>query len=379
MRIALTDLFCKTAKPQKGEAQTDYFDSVVTGLALRVTTNAKSWSLMTTEGGKRCRRTLGKYPVMALAAARTAALEAKQGSGSSGQTAVADAVVMFLKAKERRTLEEVRRRFDKNVIPAIGATRLVELHRADAARVIDAVKSRGAPIEALRVAEDLRAFGRWAVAAGLLDRNPLEGMALPPKSKPRERVLSDEEARTLWNGAAMLRSDYAAIVRLCLTTGQRRGEVAGMLRNELDLKTRTWTLPGGRTKNGKRHVVPLSDLALELIEAALSAAEDAERVFPAVKDAEYVTNEINRREFLGLAKWTLHDLRRTALTGMQRLGVSPVVLGAIANHNGGGVTMTHYAHHDYGPEKRRALELWADRLRAILVNADAAKIVQLRG
>jgi integrase len=331
---------------------------------------------MSTESGKRARRTLGHYPALSLADARTAALEAK-GTGRIGATTVAHAVAMFLKAKPRRTADEVRRRFDVNVIPAIGALRLVDLHRADAARVIDVVKERGAPIEALRVAEDLRALGRWAVAAGLLDRNPLEGMALPPKSKPRERVLSDEEIGKLWRGAGALRVDYGAVVRLCLVTGQRRAEVAGMMRAELDLAARTWTLPGERTKNGKRHVVSLSGLAVELIESALAGAADSPRVFPAIASVEYLTNEINRRQ-LGLDHWTLHDLRRTALTGMQRLGVSPVVLGAIANHNGGGVTITHYAHHDYAAEKRTALNLWCDRLRALIAGEPVAVVVPLR-
>jgi integrase len=291
---------------------------------------------------------------------------------------VAHAVMMFLKAKRRRTADELKRRFDKNVVPLIGGMRLVALHRADAARCIDAVRERGSPIEALRVAEDLRAMGRWAVAAGLLDRNPLEGMALPPKSKPRERVLSDDELRTIWQGVSALRADYSAIVRLCFATAQRRGEVAGMARAELDLTARTWTLPGERTKNGQRHVVPLSDLAIELIEEALATAGDSSLVFPGVKNVEYLTNEIARRQ-LGVADhWTLHDARRTALTGMQRLGVSPVVLGAVANHKGSGVTMTHYAHHDYQGEKRQALDLWGDRLRAIITGATVAKVVPLR-
>jgi integrase len=376
MRIALTDLFVKSAKPQPGKPQTDYFDATVSGLALRVTASAKSWSLMTTgSNGKRQRRTLGRYPVMPLAVARTAALEAKQGNGS-GQTTVADALVMFLKAKERRSYAELKRRLDKNVVPVIGAVRLVELTRADAAKVIAAVKDRGAPVEALRVAEDLRAFGRWTVGAGLLDRDPLAGMLLPAKSKPRERVLSDDECQTVWRGLDTIRADFATATRLLLVTGQRRGEVVGMRRDELDLKVRIWTLPGERVKNGRKHVVPLSDLAVELIRAALEAAGDSPRVFPTIPSADCLTVRINAKQF-GLERWTVHDLRRTALTKMQELGTSPVVLGAIANHKGGGVTLTHYAYYDYGPEKRRALDLWADRLRAIMVNADAAKIVSL--
>jgi integrase len=151
-----------------------------------------------------------------------------------------------------------------------------------------------------------------------------------------------------------------------------------MARSELDLTARTWTLPGERTKNAKRHVVPLSDLAIDLIEEALAAAGDSPLVFPQVRNVEYLTNDIARRQ-LGVADhWTLHDCRRTALTGMQRLGVSPAVLSAVANHKGSGVTLRHYAHHDYQGEKRHALGLWGDRLRAIISGADVAAVVPLR-
>ena len=191
-------------------------------------------------------------------------------------------------------------------------------------------------------------------------------------------IISEAAGRQRPAGRGGLRADYSAIVRLCFATAQRRGEVAGMARAELDLTARTWTLPGERTKNGQRHVVPLSDLAIELIEEALATAGNSSLVFPGVKNVEYLTNEIARRQ-LGVADhWTLHDARRTALTGMQRLGVSPVVLGAVANHKGSGVTMTHYAHHDYQGEKRQALDLWGDRLRAIITGATVAKVVPLR-
>ena len=79
--------------------------------------------------------------------------------------------------------------------------------------------------------------------------------------------------------------------------------------------------------------------------------------------------------------WTIHDLRRTALTGMARLGVAPIVLGHVANHRTttrAGVTLAVYQQYTYGAEKRAALDLWADRLAAI-VGDTGADVVPMRG
>jgi integrase len=103
--------------------------------------------------------------------------------------------------------------------------------------VIDA--KRKAPAEAKWSFDLLRAMLRWAVARGDLDHNPIDGMREPPGSNARERVLSDDEIRTLWNRLpeALVRSpECQRIIKLCLVTGQRVGEVAGMAKGELDLK-----------------------------------------------------------------------------------------------------------------------------------------------
>jgi integrase len=176
-----------------------------------------------------------------------------------------------------RSGAEIKRRLHRNIIPVIGNVKLADLHRRDATRVVDAITRRGAPVEAMRAFEDLRAMLRWAVARGDLDHNPVEGMRKPPGSKPRTRVLTDEEICALWNGLpeALAKSPACQqIIKLCLVTGQRVGEVAGMRKGELNLKEGIWTIPGSRTKNGHEHVVPLSPLAIEII------GTPGEAVFP---------------------------------------------------------------------------------------------------
>lgn len=434
-QVKLTDRFVASAKALHA-TRTDYFDETVAGLALRVTANGhRSWSYLFTspKNDKRARITLGSYPATSLADARGKAIEARGyleespprdprdvlAVDGAGAMTVAALVPLFLEKPNRRTgkprksVNEIERRFDVNVIPIIGAVKLCELHRRDVNRVTVPVIKRKRPTEAARVFEDLRAMIRWAVGQGYLDHNPMEGMEPPARPSPRERVLSDDEIRALWNGLSksLVRSTACQrIVKLCLVTAQRVGEVAEMRTAELgevgkmrggkqvDLSTATWTIPAERTKNGYAHSVPLSSLAVELIEEALAdAGKDAKFLFPnpagdGPLPASAVARTVTRAHEpdedrpdgrFGIAHWTAHDLRRTAVSKMAELGIQPIVLGHIINHRSvtkAGVTLSVYSHYDYAKERRQALEMWSERLAAIVsAQHKAAAIVPIRG
>jgi integrase len=193
-----------------------------------------------------------------------------------------------------------------------------------------------------------------------------------------------------------MRESTRRILRLLLITLQRESEVAGMARAELDLDRRIWTVPAARTKNGTEHVVPLTDMAIDIIREQLEAADALAKqkgrkpspfVFPAPGGRGAVTGAsvpkaVKRVEkegrrgvttIMGIAPWTPHDLRRTAATGMEELGISPFVVGHVINHRSvtkSTVTSRVYAKYDYGKEKREALELWANRLKGIIEGAD---------
>jgi integrase len=376
MRVHLTDRFCAHAKST--EPQTDFVDDTVTGLALRVTSGGtKSWTL--TWGTPRRRATLGRYPSMSLARARTAAIETREGRTSGTVAALAEVYLQACNGK--RSAPEIERRLRRDVLPIIGHIPLRELHRRDITRVIDAKSS--APIAARRAFEDIRAMIRFAVSRGDLDHNPIDGMVGPPISKPRTRTLTDDEIRTLWLSLDRVPADVGQVIKLCLVTGQRLGEITGIQRNELDLAKATWNLPGARTKNGHPHSVPLSPLALNIIEVAIANAAGSV-VFESPK-AKRMAMTIQRAGIsagAGIsaqAGWTPHDLRRTALTRMAELGVPPIVLGHIANHRTttkAGITLGVYVQHAYEREKRQALELWADRLKGIIDGS--SKVIAIR-
>lgn len=412
----LSDLFCRSAKPVEGK-QTDYFDTLVKGLCLTVSPGGtKTWNLFYTKpgDGRRARMKLGRYTELKLTAARTRAREergrvgdqidpiAEKRARAASQT-VSDVVENYIArhASTKRSANEIARRLRKNVKDVIGDVKLAELHRRDITRCIDEVKDRGAHIEANRLFEDMRAMVRWARARGDIDSNLVEGMRRPTEVLERDRALDADEIRTMWVQLAeadMLESTRD-IIRLCLITAQRVGEVAGMTHRELDLARRTWTIPAARAKNKRDHVVPLSDMALRIIADRITAAEALAKrkkrtapdfVFPApggraAVSAAAVPKAVKRQEkqgrggalTLGVAPWTPHDLRRTAATMMEEIGVSPFIVGHVLNHvsiTKSTITSRVYARYDYAREKREALDLWADRLTGIIRGADVVPL-----
>ncbi len=401
-RVELTDRFVSGSKVG------DYFDAKTVGLNLRVTLNGvRSWFLLFTSpsDGKRARVTLGRYPQTSLARARTLAIEARghldEGldprvvyAAQGGAMTVGALIVSYLDKHVRpnlRSAAATERRLCKNVIPVIGGRPLAELHRREVNRVIDPILERGSPVEAARCCEDVRAMLRWAVARGDLDHNPMEGMRKPATSQPRERVLDDDEIRTLWNGLqdALPRSKACQrVVKLCLVTAQRVGEVSGMHPGEFDLAAGLWTIPGARSKNKHAHTVPLSSLAVEIIEQALADAGGTDFLFPNADGEPLPSHAVAKtirlaQDRFGLDHWTLHDLRRTAVTGMAGLGIAPIVLGHVIIHRGvtrAGVTLSVYVQYDHAKEKREALDLWAERLAGIVgAGATVLPLKKVRG
>jgi integrase len=286
----------------------------------------------------------------------------------------------------------MRKRFAADVLPVIGTVKISDLHRRDINRVLDPIVARESLTQARLVFTDMRGMLNWAVKRGDIDANPMTGMSSPSQMVPRERVLSDDEIESLWSTlpTSLAKSKTCQrIIRLCLVTGQRVGEIAGMRRDELDMKARTWRLPGSRTKNAHPHVVPLSDLAISIIEEALADAGESPFIFPnltahaiarMIGRAQEVSKERPQGRF-GIAHWSAHDLRRTSLTGMAKLGVAPIVIAHVANHQSvakAGVTFAHYVRHGYEREMREALELWADRLKAIIGGESAAIVPMMK-
>jgi integrase len=390
-KVDLTDRFCATIK---AKANTDYFDAKTTGLGLRVTpTGVKAWSVIYTSPttGKRARLSLGHYPATPLPRARALAIEARGQveagkdpriieDGTDDGMTVAMLVETYLKKHVTglRTSGEIERRMRVDVLPVIGTVKLSDLHRRDAFRVIDRLNERGSPVSAEKAFRDLHAMVRWAVERGILDNDPLSGMKAPSASKARERFLSEDEIRALWEAwPSVFPAPITLALKFALVTGQRIGEILGMTLEEIDFPKAIWTIPAERAKNGSQHSVPLTGMAFDLIaEAKRSAINGRLFTLDTVRVAQWI---MRRRDSLPVQDWTAHDLRRTVCTHLAMLGVSPLVIGAVVNHRSErrGVTLSVYVRYDYAKGKREALDLWADRLAAI-VTGDASKIIPMK-
>jgi integrase len=292
-----------------------------------------------------------------------------------------------------------------------------DLDRAAVVRALDALarrhkrkdgdgaaKPKGAAITGRTAAYGRAAFG-WAVRRGMVAGNPFAELPIAKSIAKRERVLTDNEIAEIWRAAGEAAAPYGTIVRLLILTGQRRAEVAGMAWDEISNDLTTWTLSGERTKNGTVHTVPLSPAVYDLLRATLPQGANGRPtngslVLPgavgtpfagwskakrgldkAIMDARGKGAARASTRTSPLVPWSIHDLRRTVATGLQRLGVRLEVTEAVLNHISGsrGGIAGVYQRHDWATEKRAALNSWAAHLAATLSGkSESEKVVQLR-
>jgi integrase len=220
----------------------------------------------------------------------------------------------------------------------------------------------------------------WLVQHRRITKNPCAGVHRPDTPRSRDRVLTDSEVVQFWSAAAAERAEFSSALKILLLTGCRLNEVAGMRRSELSDDLAIWTIPGSRTKNHRSHKVPLSPLARDIVVAAIK--EDSDFVFTTTGEAPLSGwSRMKRRLDVSMATaepWRLHDLRRTAATGMAGLGIAPHIIEAALNHVSGakaGVAGT-YNRAEYGPEKKVALERWASHVEG-LVSSRATNVVPI--
>ena len=276
-RVKLTDRFVAGVK---ADGRTDYFDAVTTGLVLRVAAGGrrKNWCLFYTSplDGKRARVGLGAYPALSLAGARTKAIEAAGAAAdgsdprrtmkaNAGMT-VAGLVEAYIRdpGKARlRTIDEIERRFRRDVLPVIGDLRITEIARRDVRNVFEPIERSGKPVSARHAFADIRAMLRWAVEHEYLSTNPIERMRGPEIGAPRERVLTDSEIKAVWHTLPkVLPLSYLRIVQLCLITAQRLGEVSGLTRRSYISTVLSGTCRATAPRTGIPHIVPLVRLGV---------------------------------------------------------------------------------------------------------------------
>jgi len=202
--------------------------------------------------------------------------------------------------------------------------------------------------------------------------------------RPRERILSDDELRVIWRTTEAGHFPFDPFVRLLIVLGCRRGELAGMRSDEVDVAAGLWHLPGDRTKNEEPRTVPLPKHAVEILAALpvfpgpfVFTTTSGERPISGFSDLkERLDRRIVTQLPAGLAAWRLHDVRRTMRTHLSALPISGTVAELMIGHKQQGIRAV-YDRYGYIEEQRTGFELWATRLRGI-VDPAPENVIALR-
>lgn len=369
------------------------------GLGLRVSpSGTKSWIFMYRVNGRQRRMTLGKYPSMTVAKAHEthgkALLDVEKGIDPGTKQVLQnrenrDALTVNDFSKEyiekwaknhKKTWQEDERMLIKDVLPAIGRLKVKDVSRREIIKIIDDVAQR-APISANRTFEVVRKLFNFAVERAVIEVSPCHNIKSPAKENKRDRALTEEEILHLWT--ALEKGDMSKGVRLAikleLVTAQRQGEIAQMEWSEVDIENGLWTIPSSKAKNGLSHRVPLSKLAIDILNEAREYSNNSIFVFPSPIEGKAIspgaiTRAVgkNRVKFK-IEHFTAHDLRRTAATRMASIGIPPHTLSKILNHSQHNVTAI-YDRYSYDAEKREALDKWAGKLTEIINQVDYSTI-----
>jgi integrase len=372
----LTDRVVQQAKA--GKARVEIADAVVPGLYLIVQpTGVKSWAVRHRVGKRTRKLTLqGRYPVVSLAKARTDARAALEKVANGEDPAVAkqagtpadDTLAAYIALYREKHVGTVRPGTAANINRELERMQdawpgrsLRSISKKDVIAVIDKALKRGpsAGVTAWKVA---KAFFAWCEAREDDFPSPARSIRKPAKEKSRDRVLDDAELKLTWAAADAEGGAAGALIKLLILSGARRNEITELARDEI--KTEAIELSGERTKNGLPHTIPITPRMRRVLDSLPSTGKfllnatdhpfgdhsgAKEKIAPAVRP------------------WTLHDLRRSFASGLQRLGVAPHIVELALNHRSGtfsGVAGI-YQRHRYAKEVREAFELWSRHVEAL--------------
>jgi integrase len=224
----------------------------------------------------------------------------------------------------------------------------------------------------------------WAIDRGLIERHAAIAIRPPVQRVARERVLTEAEMKAVWSatefhGDGQTDVSYFPILRLLLLTGQRREEVGAMRWAELDLDRGVWQLPGTRTKNGLPHEVPLAQQAIEILKTVTRADRECVFGYPTRGFVKWGASKRRLDQKCAVTGWTVHDLRRTAVTGMAEIGIAPHIVEAVVNHISGhkGGVAGIYNRAKYSGEKRVGLQRWADHVERLVTGGADFNVVYM--
>jgi Site-specific recombinase XerD len=389
-----------------GEVDVIYWDTEITGLGVKVTPKGRKVFLVQYRPsgavGNSRKITIGTYGEFTVDQARREALtitEAKargrdpQAEKRAAKKNIAtnrfdDLVDRFLAqhASKNRTGYETKRILEYDFLKAWSNLSVHEIKRRHIIDILEKISARTSGPMANRALAAIRKFFNWCVAKDILTSSPCEGVEAPAREKSRDRVLSNDELQAIILAARQIGFPYGSIVEMLALTGQRRDEVARMQRSHVNFDKAIWTIPAEHSKNGKAHMVHLSDAALDVIRSLpvtgdLVFSENGQKPFQGwskakarldrialVKLSEHVEKRGGDKSKVEFPEWRHHDLRRTMVTGMMEFNVSHYVADKVLNHQSGAISgvAAVYQRNEFLAERKSALEIWGSHITALL-------------
>jgi integrase len=366
--------------------QQAFWDENLPRFGVRVSlAGRKTFCIRYRVNGKRRRMSLGRFPYIKLGEARDHAKELfgqiargidPQDEPDEGITfgELAEQYLELHAKRKKRSWREDERMIRRELMPEWGSLLSKDIQRRDLIGILDRIMDRGAPTTANRTRALVSKMFNFGIERQLVSHNPVFGVSKPAPERRRDRFLSEDEIRTLWNHLAAEGSVMARTFMVRLLTAQRGVEVMSMRWEDLD--DSWWTIPAGVVKNKMQHHVPLSRQTRQVIDSLRPLNGRAEWVFASPKKSDrpitwpvWTCRRLCDR--IGF-RFVPHDLRRTAATHMARMGVQRIVLAKILNHADNGVTAI-YDRSTYDREKQEALTMWGDRVEMIVRSRPSAQ------
>lgn len=367
MRKRLTEEVIAHLRPAATGRRYIVMDSVVAGLGVRVSpTGRKTFVLIARFNSNHpTRRSLGTCGRTSLDDARAKAISWQQ-QLAKGQDPARPPDQTFGAVCERfaahiskqRRVKDFQQCADREFLPRWKDKPIAEVTRADLLKMTDAALARGSPYAAHNAWAHARRLFNYAIARGVLDRSPCDRVRprdIIGAKEPRQRVLTDDELRVLWDASARVGYPYGPLWQLLLVTGQRKSEIANARWDEIH--DGVLTIPPERFKSNAMHMVPLSPLAMRIIEGL---PRTSDRLFGHINGFSKAKKRLDR-EMDVREHFVIHDIRRTVRTRLSSLRVRHEVAEMVIGHGRKGLARVYDQHH-YADEMREALDAWTDRL-----------------
>ncbi len=373
--VRFTDAYIKSLKPSA--SRYEKYDANLAGFGIRVSpSGAKSWMAFSRNMERKTRVTLGRYPHMLLGQARQRAMNTLM-EMADGEFQRSTKLQLFEHAlddwykkdqAQNKSFLQVKNAMELHVRPRLKDFKLANIEKRDIIKIIDRIAMK-APTQANRVLAFTKRFFNWCVSRDLLAISPANGIAKAKTEVSRDRVLSKDELRTMYNATFEMPYPFGPLLRILTLTGQRLNEVAGVSWKEINLDAAKWELPRDRSKNKTSHIVHLSNPVRKEFDALMNPTNQ-ELVFTTtgktpVSGFSKAKNQLDK--ISGVNDWRLHDLRRTfATVATETLGYEPVVVDRVLNHVSGSVKgiAAVYQKGQYLDKRKIVLDAWADYVQS---------------